>query len=124
MSRIWRQLLRIFLAQLVAGLFGASIIWALWGALQAQAFLAGTLILATGFLMSARFGLRNVGTAVESAAFAFAAVGFRWVWVLAAFFVVMGRWHWPALPAVLGLISAEAVFVALGMKQPHFVKRE
>jgi hypothetical protein len=116
MGSTWQLMLRCIYGQLATGLVGGLFAWAWKDRWHGLAFFAGSALVASGWIISSRFGLKPQRHVAASLAASFAGIVSRWLWVIAGLVIVLGRWKLPALPMVLGLISAQAVFIALGNK--------
>jgi hypothetical protein len=114
MSSTWRVLLKMVFWQIAAGAIGGLVIMAVKDGSHGRSFFAGCALMASGWLLAARSGLRTASSPSVALARTLGGLVIRWMWVAAGLVWLLGRWHWPAFPVVLGVTMAELMVIALG----------
>lgn len=113
-----RLALQVVLAQaLVAIIAGAAFL--VQGVHAAIAALAGGLLIVagTGLLALRVFAPALAGPGSMLARFAFGTL-LKWIVVIVGFYLILGYWRLPALPALVGLVAAVLVnLFVLGLKR-------
>jgi len=113
-----RLALQVVLAQVAVAVI-AGLAFLAQGVHAAVAALAGGLLVATGTVLLA-LRVFMPGLAGPGSMLARFAVGtlLKWIVVIVGFYLILGVWKLPALPALVGLVAAVLVnLFALGLKR-------
>lgn len=116
----WRELAFTLTAQVLTAVL-VGVLLALWWDLRfALGFVFGMLLMASGHLLAARFGLRKSVQPIHVLALVFTSIAWRWLWVLAGLYIALRHWSLPPLAIIFGLIAAVIAAFVSGYYQARF----
>ena len=116
MKQAWREITQIAKWQFVGAVIGAMGVFGLFDWQQSLAFFVGSTVLITGVLISARIGLKKAGSPEASVLRVVAAIGWKWLWVLAGLVAAITKLNLPETGLVAGIITTQLLGLFAGMQ--------
>jgi hypothetical protein len=117
MKQAWRTLIQISVRQVLGASLLAMLIWGLVDLQHGLAVLSGALILLSGTLVAARWGLRRSNSPEASVAWVLAAIAWKWMWVVAGLALAIIKLQLPGIGLVAGIVGAQLFGIIAGMQR-------
>jgi hypothetical protein len=120
MSQAWRDVKRLLIVQVWIALiglllFGLGVRW-----ISGLAFAVGVVLITSGTLLSARFGLRRATEPAIAMAFVISSLAWKWLWIVAGLFIAIKRLNLPPIWLVAGVIAAQLANIVQGIVARRF----
>jgi hypothetical protein len=115
MTRVWRELLRSIGMQIAVAAAGAAILVLIFDFHRALSFAFGVMLITTGTLFSARFGLRRAATPATAMAFVVGSLAWKWLWIVAGLYLAIVRWGLEPIWVIFGIVLAQAANICAGI---------
>ena len=118
MTKAWRELLRSAGVQVAVAAAGAAILVLVFDRYRALAFALGVILITSGTLFSARFGLRRAATPAGAMAYVLGSLAWKWLWIVAGLYLAIVRWGLEPIWVIIGIVFAQAanIFVGIWLK--------
>jgi hypothetical protein len=113
---MWRDLAAAARLQVWTAVVGALALIILMDQSAGFAFSYGVILITSGTLLSARFGLRVGANPVAGLIFVLSSLAWKWLWILAGFYIAILRLELPAVWLVLGVVLAQLVGIYAGIR--------
>jgi hypothetical protein len=115
MTRGWRELVQSAGVQIAIAAAGALILGMVFDLARALAFAFGVMLITSGTLFSARFGLRRAATPAAAMAYVLGSLAWKWLWIVAGLYLAMVRWGLEPIWVIIGIVFAQAANICVGI---------